>query len=252
MIKITNTQEIGHARKILGISNSATESEVRKKYKELVKKWHPDINNRGEAHEKMKEINHAFELIMKNEFGVLDVWKDYDKWWFQQFKNDSLCGGGPSEEDNKQEDDKNVITYSKTAAAKNEKARMIDEFLAKDNIFAVIGVSKNPKKYGNKVYFDLKDAGYVVYPVNPNADEIQGDKCYSSLSNLPEKPDVIVMVTPPEITEKTIREDLIELGIKKVWLQPGSESEDIINFCKFVKIKVLHGICVMIERKKEI
>ena len=51
---------------------------------------------------------------------------------------------------------------------------LIKEFLNKRNIFAVVGASRNPKKYGYQVYKDLKEAGYTVYPVNPNADEILG------------------------------------------------------------------------------
>ena len=59
---------------------------------------------------------------------------------------------------------------------------LIKDLLRKENVFAVIGVSSNPEKYGHQVYKDLKEAGYTVYPVNPNLDEVLGDKCYSSLS----------------------------------------------------------------------
>jgi predicted CoA-binding protein len=51
----------------------------------------------------------------------------------------------------------------------------ITDFLRKQNVFAVVGVSKNPAKYGHQVYLDLKEAGYVVYAVNPTIDEILGD-----------------------------------------------------------------------------
>jgi predicted CoA-binding protein len=49
---------------------------------------------------------------------------------------------------------------------------LIKDFLRKQNIFAVIGVSSNPAKYGHQVYKDLKEAGYVVYAVNPNINEV--------------------------------------------------------------------------------
>ena len=125
--------------------------------------------------------------------------------------------------------------------------KLIKEFLNKKNIFAVIGVSRNPKKYGNKVYLDLKKAGYKVYPINPNVDEIFGDKCYSSLEDLPSKPNVVDVVVPPKITEKIIR-DCKALKINKVWMQPGSESETAINFCKTNDIECLYNVCVMAER----
>jgi predicted CoA-binding protein len=125
---------------------------------------------------------------------------------------------------------------------------LINEFLKKKNIFAVIGVSKESEKYGNKIFFDLKRAGYSVYPVNPNASSISGNKCYPSLRDLPVLPDVVDIVVPPKITEKTVKE-CKELEIDKVWMQPGSESEDAISFCRRNNILVLYGICVMLEMK---
>ncbi len=126
---------------------------------------------------------------------------------------------------------------------------LIKEFLNKRNIFAVVGVSKNPEKYGHQVYKDLRDAGYQVYPVTPNAEEILGDKCYPDLKTLPKKPDVVDVVVPPKITEEIVRM-CKELGITRVWMQPGSESEAAIRFCDENGIHVVHGVCVMKERKR--
>jgi len=127
--------------------------------------------------------------------------------------------------------------------------RLIEEFLARKNIFAVVGVSRDPEKYGHRIYRDLKAAGYKVYPVNPNAERIGNDVCYRSLSELPEKPDVVDVVVPPGITESVVKE-CRKLGIMRVWMQPGSESKKAINFCKKNDIKVLHNICVIVERGK--
>ena len=126
---------------------------------------------------------------------------------------------------------------------------LINKFLNKKNVFAVVGASKLKEKYGNKVYFDLKNAGYSVYPINPNANTIFGDKCYPSLRKLPIKPDVVDIVVPPKITEKTV-EECKNLKIDKVWMQPGSESDKAIDFCKKNGIDILYNVCVMIERKK--
>ncbi len=125
----------------------------------------------------------------------------------------------------------------------------IKEFLRKENIFAVVGVSRKTAKYGHQVYKDLKEAGYVVYPLNPNIDEVMGDRCYHSLSELPEKPDVVDTVIPPNVTEKTV-EECRELGIERVWMQPGSESEHAIRFCEENNIKVVHDVCVMVKRRE--
>ena len=127
---------------------------------------------------------------------------------------------------------------------------LIKDFLNKENVFAVVGVSKDQKKYGNKVYFDLKHAGYSVYAINPNINEISGDKCYSCLKNLPVLPDIVDIVVPPNVTEKIVKE-CKTLEIKKVWMQPGSESKKAIKFCLDNEIKVLYNMCVMIERKQQ-
>jgi len=125
----------------------------------------------------------------------------------------------------------------------------IKAFLTKKNVFAVVGASRDPQKYGYQVYKDLKNAGYEVYPVNPKAQEILGDKCYPSLENLSIKPDVVDVVVPPKVTEQVV-ETCKKLGIIKVWMQPGSESGGAIKFCEENGIQIVHGMCVMIERAK--
>jgi len=128
--------------------------------------------------------------------------------------------------------------------------KLIVEFLDKKNVFAVVGASRNPEKYGHQVYKDMRNAGYRVYPVNPNANEVLGDKCYPSLEALPVKPDIADLVVPPKVTEQVVK-TCKRLGIKKVWMQPGSESETAINFCRENGMDVIHGVCVMVERRKQ-
>ncbi len=127
-------------------------------------------------------------------------------------------------------------------------AKLIEDFLEKSNVFAVVGASRDPSKYGHQVYRDLRTAGYKVYPVNPNADKILGNKCYPSLESLPEKPQVVDLVVPPKVTNQIVKL-CKKLEIKKVWMQPGSESEIALNFCKENSIKVVYGVCVMVERR---
>jgi len=125
---------------------------------------------------------------------------------------------------------------------------LIKKFLNKRNIFAVVGASRDPKKYGYQVYRDLKEAGYEVYPVNPNADKILGDRCYPDLGDLSTKPDIVDVVVPPKVTEKIVK-TCKRLRITKVWMQPGSESENAIKFCHENDIDVVYGVCVMVERR---
>jgi predicted CoA-binding protein len=122
---------------------------------------------------------------------------------------------------------------------------LIEEILEKHR-FAVTGVSRNPEKYGYKVYRTLKAAGYTVFAVNPNAEEIDGDPCYPSLDNIPVPIDCVVTVTPPEITERTIAL-AGHLRIPYVWMQPGSESTPAFNLARAFSMQIVSGgPCIMV------
>ncbi len=125
---------------------------------------------------------------------------------------------------------------------------LIRQAVKKGNVIAVVGASNNPDKYGYKIYKDLKDAGYKVYPVNAREQEVQGDTAYPTLSSLPEKPDVIDIVTPPQVTENIVREAQ-QQGIDIVWMQPGAESQEAIAFCKQSGVKEIHNSCIMVARR---
>ncbi len=123
----------------------------------------------------------------------------------------------------------------------------ITEFLG-HKIWAVVGVSSNPDKYGYKVYVQLKKAGYTVYAINPGLNSIDGDTCYPSLRALPTKPEAVSVVVPPKVTEQVIK-DCIELGITRVWMQPGSESKEAIRNGEEHGIEVIHDECVLIKTR---
>jgi len=82
--------KVDQARKLLGISGQATAEEARKRYRELAKQWHPDVNPGEEAHARMQSLNEAYALLMKEEFGILDPWDEYDRWWWRQYGNDHI------------------------------------------------------------------------------------------------------------------------------------------------------------------
>jgi hypothetical protein len=122
---------------------------------------------------------------------------------------------------------------------------LIKEFMAKKK-FAVVGATDNPQKYGNQIVKNLKHRGYEVYPVNPKLRELEGLTCYSSLADIPVKVDVVDFVVPPGVTEVILKE-CKELGLSRIWLQPGSENEAAIAFCHKYSLKVVHDVCVMLN-----
>src|SRR5205085_9333976 len=94
------------------------------------------------------------------------------------------------------------------------------EFLASKRM-AVTGVSRQAKDHGsNVVYKRLRDRGYELFAVNPNAEEVEGDRSYHDLRAIPGAVDAVVIATRPEIAEQTMRE-CAELGIKHVWKARG-------------------------------
>jgi uncharacterized protein len=123
--------------------------------------------------------------------------------------------------------------------------KLINEFM-NCNSFAVIGASDNPEKYGNKIVKNLKARGYEVFPVNPRLKEVEGLACFSSLTDIPCKVDVVDFVVPPGVTEDVLKQ-CKELGLNHIWLQPGSESQKAISFCRDNNLSVVYGVCVMVN-----
>ncbi len=123
-------------------------------------------------------------------------------------------------------------------------------FLDKKNKIAVVGVSANPQKWGSKIYSELKSTDYCVYAVNPKHKKIGLDNCYPNLETLPKNPDVVIIVVPSNITEQVVKQ-CKKLGIKKIWMQPGSESEKAVKFCKDHKIELVYNACFVVNGLKK-
>ena len=120
------------------------------------------------------------------------------------------------------------------------------EFLATKRV-AVTGVSRTPKTHGsNNVYKRLRERGYQVFAVNPNTDEVEGDRSYQDLKSIPGGVDAVVIGTRPEIAEDTMRE-CAELGIKQVWMHrgpgAGSVSDAATGYGRAHGITVIDGGC---------
>lgn len=120
------------------------------------------------------------------------------------------------------------------------------QFLSKKRI-AVTGVSRNPQGHGsNVVYQRLRDRGYEVFAINPNADEVEGDPCFRDLKSIPGGVDAVVIGTKPQIAEETMRE-CADLGIGYVWMHrsfgQGSVSEAAAEYGRANHISVIDGGC---------
>ena len=119
-------------------------------------------------------------------------------------------------------------------------------FLANKRV-AVTGVSRHPGEHGsNVVYRRLRERGFDVFAVNPNADEVEGDRCFDDLRSIPGGVDAVVIGTRPELAEATMRE-CDELGIGHVWMHrgpgAGSVSPAAADYGRRRGIAVIDGGC---------
>jgi len=132
------------------------------------------------------------------------------------------------------------------------KIEKLTDFLNRENKIAIVGVSNNPEKWGCRIYKSLKSAGFDVYAVNPKYTEIEGDRCYPDLRSISksEKVDVVITVVPPRVTEQIVGQ-CKNLGIRKIWMQPGSESEESISLCKKKGIDVIYNVCFVVDGLKQ-
>ena len=120
------------------------------------------------------------------------------------------------------------------------------EFLAHKRV-AVTGVSRTPGSHGsNVVYRRLRERGYEVFAVNPNAQEVEGDEAYHDLGSIPGGVEAVVIGTRPETAETTMRE-CVDLGIKHIWMHRGpgggSVSDAATTYGRKHGLVVLDGGC---------
>lgn len=120
------------------------------------------------------------------------------------------------------------------------------QFLSSSRI-AVTGVSRTPEGHGaNVVYKRLRDRGYEVFAINPNADAVEGDPCHRNLASIPGGVDAVVIGTAPAHAEDTVRE-CVELGIRRVWMHRsfggGSVSSAAAGYGRQHGLTVIEGGC---------
>lgn len=120
------------------------------------------------------------------------------------------------------------------------------QFLAKKRV-AVTGVSRSPENHGsNVVYQRLRERGYEVFAVNPNAETVEGDRAFPNLASIPGGVDAVVIGTRPETAQTTMAE-CVDLGIEHVWMHrlfgAGSVSHTAAEYGREHGIEVIDGGC---------
>ncbi|MDD3645973.1 MAG: CoA-binding protein [Candidatus Gracilibacteria bacterium] len=115
----------------------------------------------------------------------------------------------------------------------------------------LVGASNNPEKYGNKILKDLISKGYVVYPVNPKENEIEGIAAYKDILSIKDDYDVVNFVTPPAVTLDILKNNLELIKTKKIWCQPGASDSRVNDFLMENNFKdYITDSCIMLKTQK--
>ncbi len=113
---------------------------------------------------------------------------------------------------------------------------------------AVVGVSRDPKHFSNTIWQELRQRRYEAVPVNPNATELDGERCYARVQDIQPPVDGVVIMTPASATADVVR-DCAEAGVTHVWMHKGAGGgagavdPQAVAFCEEHGISVVPGFC---------
>jgi predicted CoA-binding protein len=125
--------------------------------------------------------------------------------------------------------------------------KQIEEFIASEPI-AMVGVSRDPKKFGFMAFKELKENGLNVIPVNRNASEIHQSKVYSDVKALPPEVKGLIIMTQKSQTADIIREAKSK-GFKQIWIQQGADSTEALKELQGTDINFISGQCILMYYK---
>ncbi len=118
---------------------------------------------------------------------------------------------------------------------------------------AVVGFSRDLSKAAHTVPGYMKKQGYILYPVNPNAETIMGLKCYKSLSEIPEKIDMVNIFRPAQdcldLVEEAVSRHNLNGDIKMIWLQLGIINNEAKMIAEENGIEFIQDKCIYVEHK---
>jgi len=121
----------------------------------------------------------------------------------------------------------------------------VARFLATKRL-AVAGVSRQPQQAANAIFRKIRSSGYEVYPINPQADQVEGVRCYADVASLPQPVDGIVVATHPDVAADVVRQ-CADRGVPRVWFHrsfgQGSVSDAAVRECASRGIECIVGGC---------
>jgi uncharacterized protein len=121
----------------------------------------------------------------------------------------------------------------------------IQDFLGQKRL-AIVGVSRAPQDFSRVVFREFCQRGYDAVPVNPEAQEIDGQQCFADIKDVQPPVQSVLLMTSPSITDTVVRE-CAAAGVQRVWMHRGggrgAVSADAVEFCKSQGMAVIPGEC---------
>lgn len=123
---------------------------------------------------------------------------------------------------------------------------VIAEIIRSAQVIAVVGLSPRPERPSHDVAAYMQAHGYRIVPVNPRANEILGETCYPSLSDIPFAVDIVDVFRQPSAVPQ-IAEEAVKIGAKTLWLQLGVISMEGAAIAKRGSLKVIMDRCLKVD-----
>ena len=126
--------------------------------------------------------------------------------------------------------------------------RTIEQILKNSRVVAVVGLSPDPSRDSHRIAKYLKNEGFRVIPVNPNATEVLGEKAYPDLPSVPDRVDIVDIFRRPEHVPPIV-DQAIAIGAKAVWMQLGIVNEEAAQKASGAGLDVVMDRCIMVDHR---
>jgi uncharacterized protein len=124
-----------------------------------------------------------------------------------------------------------------------------ERILRRSSTIAVVGASRSPDKSAHSVPMAMQAAGFRIIPVNPQVDELFGEKSYATLADIPEHVDMVDVFRPSEDAAEIARQ-AVAIGTDAIWLQQGIVSDEARRIADDAGIDYVEDRCMAVERAR--
>ena len=128
-------------------------------------------------------------------------------------------------------------------------AERIADLLKRATTIAVVGLTDNPLRPSFGVSSYMQSQGYRIIPVNPNVSDTLGEKAYASLSEVPDRIDIVNIFRRPEAVPEVV-DEAIQLGVPAIWMQEGVVHEEAAEKARRAGILVVMDLCILKEHRR--